>query len=227
MTNSKTNMQTTGRLVGFFLILALLANLVGSELLDAIVTAPDYLSASFSSRSSIVMGMLLEIISAASVVIVLVLVYRALKKTSPKIALAYFCFRLLEPAITISIILASMAILSLSRQYLSVGGGEAGYFGVMGQVFLDIRNWALMIYIVIFSFGAVLFYSLLFKSRAVPRLFPIWGFAGVALLLGGSLYEMFGYAADPMIYGMVAGLNEIALGLWLLIKGFSNPLIQE
>jgi len=227
MINSKTNIQTTGRLVGFFLILALLANLVGSELLDAIVIAPDYLNAAFSARTSIVMGMLLELISAASVVGVLVLVYQTFKNISPKIALAYFSFRLLEPAITISIILASMAILSLSGQYLSAGGAEVGYFAVMGQVFLDIRNWALMIYIVIFSIGAVLFYSLLFKSRSVPRLFPIWGFVGVALLLGGSLYEMFGFAADPMIYGMVTGLNEIALGLWLLIKGFANPLKGE
>ncbi len=222
MSTSKSNMQSAGRLIGLFLILALVANLVGSELLDAIVIAPDYLSATFPARSSVVMGMLLELVSAASVVGVLVLVYGVFKKISPKTALAYFCFRLLEPAITIAIILASMALLSLSKQYLAAGGGETGYFDVMGQVFQEIRNWALMIYIVIFSFGALFFYTLLLKSGAVPKLFAIWGYVGIALLLGGSLYEMFGQAADPIVYGMVAGLNEIALGLWLLIKGFSE-----
>jgi Domain of unknown function (DUF4386) len=213
--------KITGRLAGAFLILALIANLVGSEMLDAVVIAPDYLKNALPNRSGIVVGMLLELLSAASVVGVLVLVYSVFKTFSPKLALAYFCFRLLEPAITLIIILASMALLELSTQYLANGAAEVSYYGVMGAIFQEVRNWALMVYIVIFSIGALFFYALLFKSRAVPLLFPIWGVVGIALLLGGSLFEMFGQEADPIIYGMVAGLNELALGVWLLAKGFA------
>ena len=120
--------------------------------------------------------MLMEILSAAAVVGIAVVLYPVLKFYNRTIALAYLGFRLIEPAITIVIILASLSILTLSQQYILAGAGDVADYALLGTLFQATRDWALMIYIMIFCTGAVLFYGLLYRTRLVPR-----------LLLGGGL----------------------------------------
>ncbi|MFV2001559.1 MAG: DUF4386 domain-containing protein [Paracoccaceae bacterium] len=211
------------RIVGALILIALIGNFIGSELLDSLITATDFLINAGPQKAKIVLGMLLELASAIAVVGIPVLMYPILKQYNRNMALGYFAFRIIEPAITISILLNSLALLTLSQQFLAAGSPQAGYFDTLGTIFQTERYWALMMYIVIFSAGAVLFYTLLYKSRLVPRFISIWAFAGIALLLGGAVFDMFGGGIPVEAYGAVMGLNELFLGIWLLARGFSAP----
>jgi cyanate permease len=214
--------KRTARIAGCLFLLALLANLVGSELLDSIVIAPDYLRETYPHKTSVIVGMLMEILSAAAVVGIAVVLYPVLKFYNRTIALAYLGFRLIEPAITIVIILASLSILTLSQQYILAGAGDVADYALLGTLFQATRDWALMIYIMIFCTGAVLFYGLLYRTRLVPRLLSVWGLVGAAILFGGAIVDMLFYDIPVEAYGAVMGLNEVFFPIWLIVKGFNQ-----
>jgi hypothetical protein len=78
-----------------------------------------------------------------------------------------------------------------------------------------------------FSTGALLFYSLFYQARLVPRWLSRWGVVGVLLIFTACLLALFsdspvtGYA---LLISPVA-IQEIVLAVWLLVKGF-NPMVQ-
>ena len=224
--------KTAGRIVGALFLYAILANIVGSELLDSIVTGPDYLTESFPSRVSVVLGGLLEMTVAAAVIGIPVIAYPFLKKYGPTLALGYLGFRLVEAAVTIPIVLSAYTIFSLSEAYVLGGALDTVTYQLTGTLLQEARTWALMLYILLYMFGAVLFYTLMYKSKLIPRVLSVWGFVGLAVTLVGTLLDMFlTNSLPPEIYGITMGLQEICMGLWLLARGFrpstSTPLVER
>ena len=212
----------TGRVAGILFLIALGANLVGSELLDSIVIAPDYLRETYARKTSVIMGMLAEIASAIAVLGIGVFLYPVLRQHSRVVALGYLGLRLIEPMITVIIVLASLSILTLSREYTAAGMPEPDQYELLGSLFQGMRDWALMIYILIFCTGAFLFYSLLLRTRLVPRFLAVWGLLGAAILFGGALVDMLIVDIAPEAYGAIMGLNEVVFPLWLIFRGFNT-----
>ena len=64
---------------------------------------------------------------------------------------------------------------------------------------------------------------LLYKSRLLPRFISVWGIIGVILVLIANMFELSGNSLGMLIF-IPMGLNELFLGLWLLIKGFNSTL---
>lgn len=76
-----------------------------------------------------------------------------------------------------------------------------------------------------FSIGALVLNTTFFRSRLVPRWLSLWGLAGAAAYLTAGLLVMYGL--DPLSTPQVVleaplGLQEIALALWLIVKGFNT-----
>jgi hypothetical protein len=170
----------------------------------------------------VIIGVLLELICGAAVVGIAVMMYPILKKYNKNMALGYLGFRIIEPVITIVILISSLSLLTLSQEYVKAGAPDASYFQTLGTLFQAERYWAYLMYIIVFSLGALLFYYLLYQSKLIPRFISVWGFVGIALLLSGALFEMFGHSVGMIIYGLPMGLNELFLGVWLIAKGFKS-----
>ena len=74
---------------------------------------------------------------------------------------------------------------------------------------------------IFFGLAALLFYYLLYRSKLVPRFISVWGFIAVVLVLAWNLVEIFGISVSfGMILALPMILNEIFLGIWLIVKGF-------
>jgi hypothetical protein len=74
---------------------------------------------------------------------------------------------------------------------------------------------------VFFTLGGTLFYYLFFKSRYIPRILSLCGLIVAPLAFIGTLGELFGIVV-PM-YVFIPNLPfELAIGLWLLIKGIRD-----
>lgn len=67
--------------------------------------------------------------------------------------------------------------------------------------------------------GGVFLCSLLFRTQLIPRFLSIWGLIGYAILMAGTIAEIFAIHIGLML-SIPGGLFELALGFWLLIKGF-------
>jgi NADH:ubiquinone oxidoreductase subunit K len=74
------------------------------------------------------------------------------------------------------------------------------------------------------SVNAVLFGSLLYRSRLVPRIIPAMGLIGAPLLLTANMLTFFGHNTQTGGWSMLATLPvaawELSIGLYMIIKGF-------
>ena len=77
------------------------------------------------------------------------------------------------------------------------------------------------------SFGGLLFYVLLLRSKLVPRWLSGWGLLGTILTIVASYLIMFQFieviSQTYILLNIPMAVQEIVLGMWLIIKGFSNP----
>jgi len=214
--------RKTAIIVGALFLTALVTNLLGSKLFESIIYAPDYLVNVYPNRTQVIIGLLLELIAAAAVVGIPVMLFPILKKHSETIALGYFGFRIIESATIFVGNIGPRSLLTLSQEYVKAGAPDASYFQTLGTLFQAERYWAYPMLGIVFCFGAFLFYYLLFKSKLIPRFISVWGLIGAVLLLTGLVFGMFGYSTEVIIFAAPIILNEVFLGMWLIVKGF-NP----
>ena len=81
------------------------------------------------------------------------------------------------------------------------------------------------IHIYFFICGAVLFYTLLFRTKLVPNFLTVWGMLASIALLAVTLSKLFGIdlaILDALVLPII--LNELFLAAWLWIRGFSLDL---
>ena len=225
-----TSGRAAARTVGILFLVALVTDLIGGELITRVIHAPDYLTSIYPNRVPLIAGMLLELVAAAAVVGIPVVLFSTLKEHSERIAIGYLGFRIVE-AVTIVIYVFSLpALLTLSQEYVKTGAPDASHYQILGSSLMAESYWVYPMITVFFSVGVVLFYSLLYKTRLVPRFISVWGLIGIALLLAGTLLGLFSYGdghsvvPEPgiMLYAGPIALNEVTLAIWLIAKGF-NP----
>lgn len=151
-------------------------------------------------HSILVAGSILETINAVSVLGIGILLFPVLKKVWKSAALAYLGFRSVEALVCLSA--AVLPLLGLTN------GAELRSFhtGTLVPLF--------------FCGGALIFYTILFKYRLLPRFISIWGWIGVLLIIYLNVYQPQGETA--MLFALPIILNEIFMGIWLIIKGFSK-----
>jgi hypothetical protein len=71
-----------------------------------------------------------------------------------------------------------------------------------------------------FGLGALMFYTMLYQSKLIPRFISIWGLIGATVVLANTMLDMFSLTVPNL--GVLMLLNELFLGVWLIVKGF-NP----
>jgi len=157
------------------------------------------------NKTSLIMGVLLEIACGVAVVGIGVLMFPILKVFNKKLALGYVVFRIIECAIII-------------------GGG-------MYILFLLKLLWKYEMILFLFTgLGGLIFSYLLYQSQLVPRLLSVLGIIGYAMLSVGVLLDLLGYFYMNSDAGMLlyipGGLFELFLPVWLFIKGFNRPLAE-
>ena len=131
----------------------------------------------------------------------------------------------LSAAITASVVLVLGAIfllllLPLSDAYVKFGTTDISTFEIIGSVLKKGGYFSYQIGMAIWGFGGLLFCSLLYQSKLVPRYLSIWGFIGYIVFISGTIFELFEYTIGVLL-SIPGGLFEIFLSIWLIKKGFN------
>jgi len=166
-------------------------------------------------------GGILEMIVALACIGTAVALYPVVKRQNEGIAVGFVGARVLEAATIFAGVAALLSIVTLRQAGV---GAEALVTGqalvalydrtfLVGQSFMPAVN-------------ALLLGSLLYQSRLVPRVLPLLGFIGAALLVAGdigTLFNLVGRVSAPAaLAALPIALWEFSLGVWLVVKGF-NP----
>jgi len=76
-------------------------------------------------------------------------------------------------------------------------------------------------------------YSVLYKSKLVPRFISVWGFIAAIVLITGSVLaniamftEISGLGLELIVAYPIA-VAEVMLSIWLIVKGFNPTAIAS
>lgn len=222
-------------IVGILFLVALILNLIASGIMDPILTSSDYLLNTFPQKDVIITGNLLNFICAIAMIFIPIVLYPIAEKFDRGLAQSYIVFRALEGILFIYLAIKSLSFISLSDAFIQAKPDVTSAIEFIGQSIQFHRHWAVIIYVVIFTLGAVSFYSLLYKSKLVPRFLSIWGYLAALFLLAGALigiYNLGVFSRMPFMQAMIyfappIALNELFLGFWLIFKGFNESTITN
>ena len=171
-------------------------------------------------------GFVSDLIAFLSDAAVAILLYVLLRPVSKTLSLLAASFRLLaHPAIASINLLNHFIALSLlsGAGYLNVF--EAGQLQAMVLLFLNMHNIGYLIAGAFFGIHCFILGYLLYKSDMFP------GILGILMVIASISYlmESFGNFLLPeyedllaWIVGVSAGIGELSLTFWLLIKGVKN-----
>ncbi len=216
-------------IIGVLFLIAMATSLVGGFWLESLISAPDYLDSLSTNKTQVILGVLLELINCIAVVGIAFMIYPIFKPHNESLALGYFGFRVIEAVILIVAVISPLLLVTLSQEYLVASITDASYFQSLGTLFIAVRaQLAGLLVPVFFSLGALVFYYLLYQSKLVPRFLSVWGLIAVVLLFSWNLLENFGiHISIGMVLALPMILNEITLGIWLIVKGFNPPAMDS
>ena len=219
--------RKTAVIVGVLFILAIVALFIGEALYKPILDSPDYLDNAYPSRIAVIIGILIEYIGVPAVVLIPVLLFPILKRHNQVLALGYVSFRLFEAVLLTVAQITKLLLINLSQDYLNRGGADASYFRNVGRSIKSVLFWnnsSGLIYLVVFVIGALMLYSVLYKSKLIPRWLSIWGLIGAVAILTASVMATFDlFLGLALLLMMVLAVQEQAMAIWLIAKGF-NPV---
>jgi hypothetical protein len=176
--------------------------------------------------TTIVLGGILEVVVALACIGTGVALYPVVKRQNEGLALGFVAARILEAGAIFAGVEALMSIVTLRQ----AGSGEVAL--VAGQALLAQHIWTTLLgQGLLPAFNALLLGSLMYRSRLLPRILPVFGFIGAPLLIAGAVGMLFG------LWGPVSPLSgfgalflaiwEFGMGLWLLVKGFKPDALAR
>ncbi|MFD4422206.1 DUF4386 domain-containing protein [Agromyces sp. NPDC058484] len=176
--------------------------------------------------TAIVFGGLLEVIVALACIGTGVALYPVVKRQNEGVALGFVAARVLEAAAIFAGVVALMSIVTLRQ----AGAGEGAL--VTGQALLAQHSWTTLLGQGLMpAFNALLLGSLMYRSRLLPRVLPVFGFIGAPLLIAGAVGQLFGVWGPVSVFSGLGALFltfwEFGMGIWLVVKGFNAEALAR
>jgi len=225
--------RKTAIIVGVLFIIATAFLFIGKAFYEPILSSPDYLDNAYPNRIIVIIGILLEFICVLAMPLIPVFLFPILKKHNEALALGYVGFRFFEAVLYFDMEIKKLSLFNVSQDYLNKVGMDTSFFQNIGSSIQSENDWTFSIYVVVFTLGALMLYSVLYKSKLIPRFISAWGFIAAAILLTGSVLIMVdiftgisGLGLELILVTPIA-VNEMVLAGWLIVKGFNPPTIAS
>jgi hypothetical protein len=217
--------RRTATTVGVLIITALASSALSGAFIGSI-DDPDYLTAVSANEYKVLIGVLFQLILAASVIAIPIVMFPIFKKHSESLALGYVVARIFEGFFDIVIAMSLLLLLTLSREFVEAGASATSNFQTSGALIIAVRDWSSVLENIPFCLGALIFYYLLYRLILVPRWLSVWGLLGVALFLSTVPFRLFGLLPQSALVLVVPLIvNELVLAIWLIVKGFNSSAI--
>ncbi len=175
--------------------------------------------APLAGRSSVLVGALLEIVLAITVVGTGVALLPLLRRYSPGVAGGYLALRTLEASVILMGVVVLLPV--VARPSLTAAPG------LPSDVTLGLRlihDWTFLIGPgLVVPVHTVLLAWLLWSKGLVPKFIPILGFVGGPLVGAMNLLVLFGLTRPIAVTAVPVFAWEVSLAVYLIVRGIRQP----
>ncbi|MHB1131414.1 MAG: DUF4386 domain-containing protein [Chloroflexota bacterium] len=202
--------------------------IVGGEVLTSIISGKplvgvDVLGLAAADSSRLTVASFLTFLMGISLVTMTVFLYPVIRKASKELAMGMLLFRgALEGIFYFVSTLTILTLIAIGNEYVATGADSAVLQSI-GNLLYQFEGLKAPVSSIIFLIGATFIYLTFYRTRLVPRWLSVWGFIGVATSMAAALLSFFHLDIGIGFYlEMVMFPQEIAMAVWLIVKGF-NP----
>lgn len=217
--------KNTIRLLGAAFLFVFVASLISTQLLTSVVGSGSIsdilvnISDNFTlMRTSILVGL----VTSVGIVVLAVLLYVVLHKQNKIIALVALGWWLAEAILLAVSKIGLFALIPLSLKFVEAGAPAASYFQTLGDfLYSGVYQQADDIHMLFYCLGGILWFYLFYRSRYIPRVLSILGLIIESVGLIGMVLLLLAVRVDMLVFYPIAVL-ELAVGLWLMVKGIRD-----
>jgi hypothetical protein len=217
---------------GILFIVCTAASILSLVPTSGLLEGQGWLTGLAAHEGRVVAGALITFLWAASGAGIAVALYPALRKHNRSLALGAVAGRVVEGALVLVAALGLLTLLSVSQKAGAAGPADANSLQAVADSLLATRDWSLSIVATLcFVIGALMYYSVLYRARIVPRWLSGWGLVGALLALGVTIYSAFiqdfGFSTANTVLNIPIAIQEMVLAVWLIAKGFRAPAVAS
>jgi Domain of unknown function (DUF4386) len=188
----------------------------------------NYLVSISANEGLVATGALLLFIGGAAAIGIAISLYPVLKKYDEGLSLGSVGFRTVEGVFYFIGVTCVLLLITLSQQFVNAGAPDTSYFQTFGALLASGYRWAMnVVSLLAFSIGCLLYYLVFYRTKLVPRWLSGWGIVAALLTMVSALLAMLGLIAPASVQQGILNfpilLQELALAVWLIFKGFSMP----
>jgi len=212
--------RRTSIATGALLVLATIAALAAAAV-EPDLTANNNLEEVADRPNRLALAALLYLVAAGTSVGIAVALYPLLQKINAAVALASVVFRTIEAVFYTGAVVNLLSILPLARQLAATPADEQAALHTLADSLLSMREHSTLVAVFAFNVGALMYYSLFYRSRLVPRWLSGWGIAAALLFTTACLLALFSNrpVTGYTLLILPIAVQEMALAIWLLVKG--------
>ncbi|GAA3560505.1 DUF4386 domain-containing protein [Kribbella ginsengisoli] len=217
-------LRRTALVAGILYLTTFAASIPALPLYSSLVDDPQYILGNGSS-APILLGGLLEVITALTAIGTAVALYPVVKRQSEGLALGFVTARVIEAAYIVVGVVTILSVVTLRDN--PVAGTDPATLVTAQQSLVAIHDWTFLLGPgVMPGVNALLLGTLLYRSGLVPRIIPTIGLVGAPFFLVSAVALIFGAYDQLSLWSGIATAPifvwELSLGLWLTIKGFKQ-----
>ena len=222
---SPTSTRRAARTIGVLFLLTFVTS-IGAYVLYGSVLDDTRWVVSSASDTEIRAGALLEVLLVVFNIATAVVLYPVLRRLQPALALGWVASRIVESTLIAVGIVSLLSVVTLHAE----GVGSQDTLIGSAQAFVAAHEWTFLLgpgFSVAVGNGLLLGYAML-RSGLLPRRLAMIGLVGGSLCLVNAVGALFGGWEQMSTAGGLLSFAQIiweggVLGLYLIVKGFSDP----
>jgi hypothetical protein len=227
------NPQTIARVTGVLFLITYVTSIPAAFVFyPPVVDNPNYIVGA-GADTSVSLGAFLELILIIANIGTAVVLWPVLKRVNEILALGYVTARVVESVFIAVGILSLLSVVALRQE---AAGADAGSLVAVGESLVAIHGWTFMLgpgFVVGVGNGLMLGY-LMYRSGLVPRRMAMLGLIAGPLIIVSGAAVVLGIIEPVSAGGVWQGIAtipeflwELALGIWLTVRGFNPSAIAS
>ncbi|MFW9847720.1 MAG: DUF4386 domain-containing protein [Candidatus Thorarchaeota archaeon] len=225
---SKTeSYKLNAQVAGLMWLLAIVAGIVGAIFLGDYQQMETNVAFFSQNETAVLIGSLLFFSMALFTANIAIFLYPVLKKYNESMALSAIGLRLIETALFGVGSLLFIAVLIVSNAYVAAGSPVDTTYQILAHTFLSMNDMTGVFATFAFNGGAFMYCYIFFRTRLVPKWLGVFGVIVTLLGFAAAFLNLFGINDISLFLELPTMFFEIAIGVWLIVKGFDQEVLAS